>query len=115
MEDHELESLAAARLHNRARESGVDHMYTKLDLGPAISKAIAALEPIFRDVVMLVDVEGLSYEEVADALSIPIGTVRSRLYRARRQLQEALLQYAVDAGFSTARGAEPSPPAPKQE
>jgi RNA polymerase sigma-70 factor (ECF subfamily) len=111
VEDQELESLAAARLHNQARTSGVDHMFTRLDLGPAISSAIGRLEPIFRDVVVLVDVEGFSYEEVAEALSVPVGTVRSRLYRARRQLQEALLEYAIDAGFATARAAESTPAA----
>ena len=114
VEDQELESLAAARLHNQARDSGVDHMFARLDLAPAISRAIAALEPIFRDVVELVDVEGLMYDEVAEALSIPVGTVRSRLYRARRQLQEALLQYAIDAGFATARAAESAPPANRE-
>jgi RNA polymerase sigma-70 factor (ECF subfamily) len=115
VEDQELESLAAARLHNQARASGVDHMFARLDLGPAISAAVNALEPIFRDVVVLVDVEGFSYEEVAEALSIPVGTVRSRLYRARRQLQEALLQYAIDAGFATARMPDPTPAAHRKE
>jgi len=113
VEDQELESLAAARLHNHARASGVDHLFTRLDLGPAISQAIASLEPIFRDVVVLADVEGFTYEEVAEALGVPIGTVRSRLYRARRQLQEALLAYAIDAGFASARGPE-TPPAPNR-
>lgn len=108
VEDQELESLAAARLHNQARASGVDHMFARLDLGPAIAAAIAALEPPFRDVVVLADVEGFTYEEVAESLGIPVGTVRSRLYRARRHLQEALLQYAIDAGFSTGNAAPPA-------
>ncbi len=111
VEDQELESLAAARLHNQARASGVDHMFSRLDLGPAISAAIAALDPAFRDVVVLADVEGFTYEEVAEALSIPVGTVRSRLYRARRQLQEALLKYAIDAGFAAGRATAPAPDA----
>jgi RNA polymerase sigma-70 factor (ECF subfamily) len=102
VEDQELESLAAARLHNSARASGVDDMFARLDLGPAIARAIENLEPRYRDVVTLADVEDFSYEQVSEALDIPIGTVRSRLYRARRQLQEALLAYAVDAGYSTA-------------
>lgn len=49
-----------------------------------------------------VSLHKLAREEAADVLAIPIGTVRSRLYRARRQLQEALVQYAIDAGFSGA-------------
>ncbi len=99
--DEELESLAAARLHISARASGVDAMFGRVDLGPAIARAVAALEPHYRDVVTLVDVEDFTYEQVSDALDIPIGTVRSRLYRGRRQLQEALIAFAVDAGFAS--------------
>jgi RNA polymerase sigma-70 factor (ECF subfamily) len=97
--DVELESIAAAQLHNAARDAGVADLYSRVDLGPAISRAIAALDPIFREVVVLCDVEGFSYEEAADTLGVPIGTVRSRLYRGRRTLQQALMNYAIDAGF----------------
>jgi RNA polymerase sigma-70 factor, ECF subfamily len=100
VDDQELESLAAARVHSAARAKGVDDMFARLDLGPAIAKAIRALEPHYRDVVLLVDVDGFSYEEVAASLDIPVGTVRSRLYRARRHLQEDLLNYAIDAGYA---------------
>jgi RNA polymerase sigma-70 factor, ECF subfamily len=110
MGDLELESLAAARLHNLARASGVDHMFAQLDVGPAIARAIDALEPSFRAVVILVDVEDFSYEQAAEALAVPVGTVRSRLYRARRQLQEALLAYAIDAGFATTRSTDAGTP-----
>lgn len=109
-DDHELETFAAVSLHKLAREKGVENMFATLDLAPAIRKAIAALEPSFRDVVTLVDVEDLRYEEAADVLDIPIGTVRSRLYRARRLLQAALVDYASDAGF--ARVPPPSIPSP---
>lgn len=101
VEDAQLESLAAVQMHEAARAAGLGDMYTRLDLGPAIMAAIARLEPVFRDVVVLSDIEELSYEEVAAQLEIPIGTVRSRLYRARRHLQEMLMVYALDAGLST--------------
>ena len=101
VDDQELESLAAARALKTARAKGVDDMFARLDLGPAIAKAIRALEPHYRDVVLLVDIDGFSYEEVATSLDVPVGTVRSRLYRARRQLQEALLDFAVDAGYAS--------------
>lgn len=110
VDDQELESLATARLHNTARAKGVDDMFARLDLGPAIANAIRALEPHYRDVVLLVDVDGFSYDEVATSLDIPVGTVRSRLYRARRQLQEVLLDYAVDAGFAASSYTLPTPP-----
>ena len=108
VEDAELETLAAVQVHKAARAAGLEDMYDRLDLGPAILEAIAKLDPIFREIVVLSDIEGLSYEEIAVAADIPIGTVRSRLYRARRQLQEALMVYALDAGF-----APPSPSARK--
>ncbi|CAN5166640.1 sigma-70 family RNA polymerase sigma factor [soil metagenome] len=98
-DDHELETFAAVSLHTLAREKGVEDMFARLDLGPAIRSAIAALDPGYREVVQRVDVEELRYEEAADLLGIPIGTVRSRLYRARRLLQSALVNYAKDANY----------------
>ncbi|QYN19852.1 RNA polymerase sigma factor [Amycolatopsis sp. DSM 110486] len=58
--------------------------------GPELGAALAALSAKDRDVVLLVAAEQLAYEEVAQALGIPVGTVRSRLNRARRQLRAAL-------------------------
>lgn len=105
VDDDELESLAAARGHNAARAAGLDDMYSRLDLGPAIHAAIEQLDPVFREVVVLSDVEGFSYEEIAQSIGIPLGTVRSRLFRARRHLQESLMDYAIDAGFARATSA----------
>lgn len=99
VEDEQLESLASVRVHKAAVAEGLGGIFSSLDLGPAITTAIAGLDPVFRDVVTLYDVEGYSYEEIAEMLRIPLGTVRSRLYRARRQLQEQLVEYARDAGF----------------
>jgi RNA polymerase sigma-70 factor, ECF subfamily len=52
----------------------------------------------FREVVLLSDLEGLSYAEIADVLDVPLGTVKSRLFRGRKLLQKVLYDYAVDAG-----------------
>jgi RNA polymerase sigma-70 factor (ECF subfamily) len=57
-----------------------------------VRKAIAQLAPAFQEVLLLADVEEMKYQEVADALSIPIGTVMSRLARARKQIREYILQ-----------------------
>jgi RNA polymerase sigma-70 factor (ECF subfamily) len=103
VEDDELESLAAARTHNAARVAGVDDVYSRIDLGPAIRAAIDQLDIVFREVVVLSDIEGYSYEEIAETLGIPMGTVRSRLFRARRHLQAALMVYAIDAGYGRAK------------
>ena len=66
-------------------------------------RAVDALPEAFRMVVVMVDVQGLSYKEIASALDIPIGTVRSRLARGRSLLQKALWEHAVDAGLVHSR------------
>lgn len=62
-----------------------------------IQKAIAALPEQFRIVVVLCDIEGLTYQEIAESLRIPIGTVRSRIARGRTILQKHLWEYAREA------------------
>ncbi len=64
-----------------------------------VFKALNDLPPNFRMAVILADIEGLSYKEIAEALQIPIGTVMSRISRARRQLQQSLWKYAQDKGY----------------
>jgi len=64
-----------------------------------ILAALDALPEEFREVVVLSDVEGLGYAQIAGMLGVPVGTVKSRLFRARRQLQAALREYAVEAGI----------------
>jgi RNA polymerase sigma-70 factor, ECF subfamily len=72
------------------------------DIGEeTILKAIDRLPEDFRMVVALADVEGFSYKEMASILEIPMGTITSRLYRGRQQLQRSLWEYARDAGILT--------------
>ncbi|NUO62368.1 MAG: sigma-70 family RNA polymerase sigma factor [Gemmatimonadaceae bacterium] len=97
-DDPEVEALAAAAVHASARQGGYADLFTRFDLSDAIDGAIAALPEAFREVVLLVDVNDQSYEAAAEMLSVPLGTVRSRLFRARRLLQEALIDHARDAG-----------------
>ncbi len=90
-------------LYNRLSEDGVggDHPETdnpekavleKLDI-EIIQKAIDALPPEFRETVALATLEEMAYQEIADTLEIPVGTVRSRLSRGRKLLQKALWDY----------------------
>ena len=65
---------------------------------PEVESALRLLPEMFRAPVLLVDVEGLSYDEAAAALGCPVGTVRSRLYRARRLLFAALHDFARATG-----------------
>jgi len=67
-----------------------------------LERALATLPECYRIVVMLSDLEELSYAEIAEALAVPIGTVRSRLARARSALQKILWQQAKDIGLSAA-------------
>ncbi len=79
--------------------------YYKHLIGDEISTALANLQPEFREIIMLSDLEGFSYEEMAKILDIPIGTVRSRLFRARNFLKESLKAYGEKHGFKDKRGA----------
>jgi RNA polymerase sigma-70 factor, ECF subfamily len=67
----------------------------------SIQRAIDQLPPQFRNTVQLSDVEGLSYAEIAEATGVAKGTVMSRLFRGRRQLQRALWDQAQAAGFTS--------------
>jgi RNA polymerase sigma-70 factor (ECF subfamily) len=70
-----------------------------------LERALAALPEHYRIVVVLADVEGLKYGEIAEALDVPVGTVRSRLARARSALQRTLWTVARDRGLQTPRAA----------
>lgn len=99
VEEGDAESIAAARSREASPDGGQGALLSRIDLAPAISGALAGLQEPYRSAVVLVDVEDQSYEAAATVLGVPIGTVRSRLFRGRRLLQEALLTYARDAGI----------------
>jgi RNA polymerase sigma-70 factor (ECF subfamily) len=95
----ELETLAAVMMHADVQRAGIDDLFDRVDVGPAVGRALDALPAPFRVVAVLVDLEGYAYEDAAELLGVPIGTVRSRLFRARRLLQASLLAHARDAGI----------------
>jgi len=64
-----------------------------------ILEAIAELPEEYRTAVVLSDLEGLPYAEIAETMGVPVGTVKSRLFRGRRRLQEVLYEYAVEMGY----------------
>jgi len=68
-------------------------------MNPEVDAALRQLPEEFRLPVLFVDVEGLSYDEAAEVLRCPVGTIRSRLYRGRRLLFAALKEYAATMGF----------------
>lgn len=101
LDEETVDFLPAAHLHLAAVRLSLDTLYERPDLGPAIRRAIDQLDPPFRDVVLLCDVEDCTYDEAAALLQVPVGTIRSRLYRARHRLQTELLAWAQDAGLAS--------------
>ena len=99
-----LPDNAEDRFPGRDRSPADDHADAMFD--DDIQRALDELSPEFRAAVVLCDVEGLSYEEVADALGIKLGTVRSRIHRGRSQLRETLAHRAPRGAtrFSAERG-----------
>ncbi len=72
-------------------------------MGDEVTTALNSLPVDFRTVVLLSDIEGFTYEEIAGIMDIPIGTVRSRLHRARNMLKDQLKIYAAGRGFEEKR------------
>jgi RNA polymerase sigma-70 factor (ECF subfamily) len=101
-DDPEVEALAASSVHASAEHSGWSDIFDRMDLGDALIEALAGLAEPFREAVVSVDHLDLSYEAAAELLGVPLGTVRSRLFRGRRLLQEQLLTFARDAGMTMA-------------
>ena len=72
-------------------------------LGDEVTGALNDLPIDFRTVILLADVEGFSYEEIAKIIDIPVGTVRSRLHRARNLMKDKLRKYATEMGYKENR------------
>ncbi|WP_432514333.1 RNA polymerase sigma factor SigE [Kineococcus sp. SYSU DK001] len=77
---------------------GPERAYEHRNLDDDVQRALDALPPDFRAVVVLCDIEGLSYEEIAATLGVKLGTVRSRIHRGRAQLRAALAHRAPRPG-----------------
>lgn len=82
-------------------------------MGDEVTTAINALPLDFRTVILLCDIEGFTYEEISKIIDIPIGTVRSRLFRARNMLKEKLKAYAESLGYEDMRALKSSRAAKK--
>lgn len=84
---------------DRAQENNLDKEFYNDLFDDELTQAIDQLPTKMREVFLLCDLEGYSYEETAELVGCPIGTVRSRLHRARLMLQKILFDYAKDKGF----------------
>ena len=97
------ESMPASEQKWRSHEESPDDAFDRAQLRDAVARAITALPDASRETLILREVEGLSYSEIAEALDIPKGTVMSRLHYARRRVQELLRE----AGMAGDYDAEP--------
>jgi RNA polymerase sigma-70 factor (ECF subfamily) len=101
LESGDLDLAVVGSFYNEGARDNIESIFSRLDLAPAIAGALANVPEPFRSTLIIVDVEDQSYEAAADLLRVPIGTVRSRLFRGRRLMQEQLMTYARDAGFAS--------------
>lgn len=91
------ESIRAERTNSSDLE---DKMFREL-IDDDLSNALDSIPEDFRTVVLLCDVEDFTYEEIANMLDVPIGTIRSRLHRGRNLLKAQLMEYATNRGYAT--------------
>ncbi|MCW5827560.1 MAG: sigma-70 family RNA polymerase sigma factor [Gemmatimonadaceae bacterium] len=108
LDDDGAEAVDAAQARTAWLRRGLDPLLARADLAPAINDALNAIPETFRSAVVLVDLEDQSYEDAAAVLGVPVGTVRSRLFRGRKLLQEQLLLHAQDLGIVPTPGPDGS-------
>jgi len=92
--------------HKRKIKDPEEELLTDV-LDEDVQRALDELPPDYRMVVLLADLEGFSYKEIAEILEVPVGTVMSRLYRGRRLLEQEMLRYAREHGY-LGEGEEPA-------
>ena len=98
LEDWQLggaESVTQSTSTRSAEAEAIDHLPDS-----AVKDALQAIPEDFRMAVYFADVEGFSYQEIADIMKTPVGTVMSRLHRGRRMLRELLAEYARERGIA---------------
>jgi RNA polymerase sigma-70 factor (ECF subfamily) len=103
----DIEVVEPHALYRSIQETDPEGSFFSQIVDAKVLEAIDALPADFREVLALSDIEGMAYGEIAEALKIPVGTVKSRLFRARRQLQAVLYDHAVEAGYIKPRETAP--------
>jgi RNA polymerase sigma-70 factor, ECF subfamily len=97
--DVAVEAIAAADVLDEIRLQDPERIFFDSFIDAEVDAAVRNLPIEFRDTVILSDIEGMSYNEIAQILDVPVGTVKSRLYRGRRLLAKALRDYATEMGY----------------
>ena len=109
----DFEDIVAFHDTDDDRVSGYSDLREEIFLhmmGDEVTSAINSLPLDFRTVILLCDIEGFTYEEIAAIIDVPIGTVRSRLFRARNLLKEKLTKYAQQHGYTAVSYTHLPPP-----
>jgi RNA polymerase sigma-70 factor (ECF subfamily) len=101
LSEQEIEQKYYASLNNK-----IEHDENLSWLAPEVEHALNELPEIFRSPILLVDANGFTYEEAAQILDCPVGTVRSRLFRARKILYVTLKECARNMGYRTKKNSE---------
>lgn len=97
--DYDISSVSAADVLRDVAEHDPERRFFASFIDEEVTRAVEQLPPDFREVLVLSDIEGLNYAEIAAVVGAPLGTVKSRLYRGRRLLQRALYDYAAEMGY----------------
>jgi len=102
----DMEDVMAFKENEVVRSPGSEDLVSEQEntLGDEVTLAMNSLSDEFREIIILSDIEDFSYEEIAEITGLPLGTVRSRLFRARNELKEKLRTYAENLGFEDKRG-----------
>jgi RNA polymerase sigma-70 factor, ECF subfamily len=95
--EESFENQVSEEVARQTKNPEEEFLETVLD--EDVQAALDKLPPDYRMVVLLADLEGFSYKEIADILEVPVGTVMSRLYRGRRLLESAMLEFAHEHGY----------------
>jgi RNA polymerase sigma-70 factor (ECF subfamily) len=102
----DIETAETFSLFDKVQDEDPEGEFFDKIVDEEVLRAIDALPEEFRETLTLSDVEGMSYQEIAEVTGAPVGTVKSRLFRARRALQRKLYDYAVEMGYIKRRDHE---------
>jgi RNA polymerase sigma-70 factor (ECF subfamily) len=104
--DADVESLAATAVFSAVQAADPEKEFFDSFVDEEVMAAVDRLPEPFREAVVLSDLEGMTYPQVSEVLGVPVGTVKSRIFRGRRILQEALYEYALEMGYVQPREQE---------
>lgn len=95
----QFDSVESVSVFEAVQDEDPEGSFFRFIVDDEVKQAIQELPEEFRIPVVLSDVEGMSYAEIAQILEVPVGTVKSRLFRGRRRLQQRLYEYAIEMGY----------------